>query len=726
MSPPDAPRLSVVVPTYEERENLPALVERIDAACRAAGIAYEAIVVDDASPDGTADVARALSPRLPVRVLCREGERGLATAVALGLREARGEVVAAMDADLSHPPERLPDLARPILDGEADMTVGSRHVEGAGIDPGWPLYRRLASRVGALLGRPLAANVNDVTSGFFAVRRALLDGVALSPLGYKIMLEVLVRARPARVREVPIEFLDRARGATKFGLHDQGLYLLHIARLYAVRFPRAARLVAVLAAIGLLSFLGRYTARCIDKAAGDPAVLTGEKVVPPDYADDPDAERGGDGWNDFAVFYRAGRRIADEPGRPLYGVPLAGERHYLYPPIFAIYMSGVARLPPVPAAAYWLVASLLLALLAAWLCAGIVVRDRAPRLAIAALAMLCAGRFLDSDLQNGNANAHVVGLIAIGIALLARGRHALGGSVLAAAAAFKVTPAIFLPYLIYKRAWRATAGFAAGLGLLLVVVPSLVLGPDRALALLADFGRDMLEPFASVDRLPDKYSTSGYSLKAFLLRHLAEVSGSKLGDPEVYVNVASLSPDTVWKIVLVATAALGLACAWAWRRPLAPAALDGAAAHAFLVEVGTVLAAMVIVSPLTRKAHLLVLLVPAAAAAAALFRTLPAGAARARRALSISFAVALVVPLLTSRDVLGRDLERVARAHTLILLAPLSLWLGGIWYLVVANRRPGLAASAPPAAAGPVRGAAGTAATPLDLAAGPVPREAIP
>jgi dolichol-phosphate mannosyltransferase len=229
-----------VIPTYNERENLEPLLERIDAACRAAGIDYEAIVVDDDSPDGTAKAAAALASRFPLRLIVRRGARGLATAVARGFEEARGEVVAAIDADLSHPPESLPALAGPVLEGEAEMAVGSRYVAGGAIDRGWPFYRRLASRVAIALARPLAP-VRDLTSGFFCVRRAILEGIRLRPLGYKIGLEVLVRARPRRVFEVPIEFKDRERGETKFGLREQVLFILHLLRLYPARlFGRRA------------------------------------------------------------------------------------------------------------------------------------------------------------------------------------------------------------------------------------------------------------------------------------------------------------------------------------------------------------------------------------------------------------------------------------------------------------------------------------------------------
>src|SRR5204862_4349527 len=138
---------TVVVPTYNESGNLPTLVERVCAALPAS----EIVVVDDASKDGTADVARELARKFPVRVVQRFDERGLSTAVLRGMQEARTDVCVVMDADLSHPPEAIPKLVTAVLEG-ADVAVGSRYVPGGDIDH-WPLVRRLMSRAGTLLAR---------------------------------------------------------------------------------------------------------------------------------------------------------------------------------------------------------------------------------------------------------------------------------------------------------------------------------------------------------------------------------------------------------------------------------------------------------------------------------------------------------------------------------------------------------------------------------------------
>lgn len=212
--------ISLIVPTYNEAGSLPPLVDRLATAM--AGQTWELVVVDDGSPDGTADVAARLSARHPVWVVRRPGKAGLASAVIAGFGEARGDVLVVMDADLSHPPETVPALVRAIDDG-ADLAVGSRYVQG-GATMDWPLRRRVVSRVACLMGNVLVP-VRDATSGFFAVRRTALDGVHLNAIGFKIGLEVIARARTKKIVEVAYTFRDRELGASKFGRREVMQYL---------------------------------------------------------------------------------------------------------------------------------------------------------------------------------------------------------------------------------------------------------------------------------------------------------------------------------------------------------------------------------------------------------------------------------------------------------------------------------------------------------------------
>jgi dolichol-phosphate mannosyltransferase len=226
--------LSVIVPTYNERGGLPELLDRLNATFNEGGLSAEVVIVDDASPDGTADLAEELADRYPVRVLRRPGKLGLASAVLDGLKIAQGDVIAVMDADLSHPPESLLAMVRAVEEGGADLAMGSRYVPGGGMED-WPWHRQLVSRVANQLTWGLTP-VHDATSGFFVVRRRALEGVALNPIGFKIGLEVIARARYQRCVEVPFVFTDRKHGFSKFTTREVVAFLKQLAILYGEKY----------------------------------------------------------------------------------------------------------------------------------------------------------------------------------------------------------------------------------------------------------------------------------------------------------------------------------------------------------------------------------------------------------------------------------------------------------------------------------------------------------
>ncbi len=265
--------VSVVLPTYNEAQNLPVLVPQILAELQRNGIRGEVIVVDDDSPDGTgSEVAPRLAAQYPVRLLLRKDVRGLATAVLEGFAASRATVCVVMDADGSHPPDKLGEMILPVLQGTADMTVGSRNLPGGGSE-NWPWHRRLVSGAAALLARRLS-RLSDPTSGFMAIRRDLLDGLQLNPIGYKIVLEIAVKAGGANLREIPIVFHDRRRGKSKLGLGEQIRYLRHLSRLYDFKYPSAAEflrfclvgfsglIVDMLAVVALRELSGLDTRAC--------------------------------------------------------------------------------------------------------------------------------------------------------------------------------------------------------------------------------------------------------------------------------------------------------------------------------------------------------------------------------------------------------------------------------------------------------------------------------
>ncbi len=228
------PALSVVVPTYNEAENAAPLLQRVTTAL--AGIDFELIFIDD-STDGTERVLEALATGEPrLRVIHRTGRRGLATAVTEGIALAKGDVVCVLDADLQHPPELLPALREALEQAGADLAIASRHVPGGSEE--LAVGRRIVSRVATLLAWVLlgrARAVSDPLSGFFAFRRAVVDGVRLQPVGFKILLEILVRGRVARVVEVPYRFEARGAGESKLTLAQNIEYLRHLLTLSQVR-----------------------------------------------------------------------------------------------------------------------------------------------------------------------------------------------------------------------------------------------------------------------------------------------------------------------------------------------------------------------------------------------------------------------------------------------------------------------------------------------------------
>ncbi|MFA6429365.1 MAG: polyprenol monophosphomannose synthase [Patescibacteria group bacterium] len=227
-------RISLVVPTLNERGSIELLLRGIAEAWTQlpSGTALEVLIVDDGSTDGTATAARSVALPFPVRVIERQ-ERGLATAVLRGFREATGEVLGVMDADLSHPTEVLPLLVEALE--RADLVVASRHALGGAVEE-WPWYRKFASWFATQLARPLGIVTSDPMSGYFLLKRSVVEGAVCSPLGYKILLEILVKGQYRALTEIPYTFRNRDVGKSKMGWRESLNYLRHLLRLYYWRF----------------------------------------------------------------------------------------------------------------------------------------------------------------------------------------------------------------------------------------------------------------------------------------------------------------------------------------------------------------------------------------------------------------------------------------------------------------------------------------------------------
>ena len=227
--------LSLIVPTYNERQSIVPLLQRATVALDNGLDDFEIIVVDDDSPDGTWQAAEEVAKDNPhVRIIKRRNERGLTTAVLAGWKTAKGELLGVIDGDLQHPPEVLPVLLKSFFDSRADIAIASRNVEGGGVSEWRPLRQVIAwvaRSVAQLVFPGLLSSVRDPMSGFFILKRAVIDSVVLRPVGYKILLEVLARGKYQTIKEIPYVFEERKMGKSKLGPKECFDFLLHLWRL---------------------------------------------------------------------------------------------------------------------------------------------------------------------------------------------------------------------------------------------------------------------------------------------------------------------------------------------------------------------------------------------------------------------------------------------------------------------------------------------------------------
>lgn len=234
------PSVSIIIPALNEADNIPLLVPRVAQAL--GGRAFEIIIVDDNSQDATPRVCEELARTYPLQLLVRkQPKNGLSGAVLHGLKRATGDTFVVMDADLQHPPEKIPAFLDELDKGEADFVLGSRYVPGGSTETEWGLFRQVNSWVATVLARPFAGKVSDPMSGFFAMKRSTYERAQrLTPMGYKIALELMCKCRVQNVREVPIHFGMRQKGESKLSIKQQFRYLEHLSRLYDFCFPRVS------------------------------------------------------------------------------------------------------------------------------------------------------------------------------------------------------------------------------------------------------------------------------------------------------------------------------------------------------------------------------------------------------------------------------------------------------------------------------------------------------
>jgi dolichol-phosphate mannosyltransferase len=222
-------KVSIIIPTYNERDNIEVVVKKLAESLK--GLDYEIIVVDDNSPDGTAEVAEALSTSYPLRLIKRPTRLGLTSAIYDGFRASRSDYIVVMDADLQHPPELVPKLVEKLR--ECDVVIASRYTRGGRVES-WSLVRRVVSALAVIATRllvPGCSRIHDPISGYFAARREVFECWRPIELrGYKALVEIIAQTKPGVVCEEPYTFRGRERGASKLSYKQ----ILYYAKLLAV------------------------------------------------------------------------------------------------------------------------------------------------------------------------------------------------------------------------------------------------------------------------------------------------------------------------------------------------------------------------------------------------------------------------------------------------------------------------------------------------------------
>jgi dolichol-phosphate mannosyltransferase len=207
--------LTVIIPTFNEEENIEIMVLTVDGICKANNIDEEILVVDDSSHDNTLSLVKRMMAYHPfLHLLIRTQNPGLSPSLYDGINNAQADLVQCLDCDFSHPPEKIPVFYSLLKNDGFDMVIGSRYIKGGEVI-NWPLLRRVLSSGAALLSRLLIPHIKDSGSGFFAINRTILETIRLSPRGFRMGFEILGKARWMRVQEIPIIFKDRELGHSK-------------------------------------------------------------------------------------------------------------------------------------------------------------------------------------------------------------------------------------------------------------------------------------------------------------------------------------------------------------------------------------------------------------------------------------------------------------------------------------------------------------------------------
>ena len=253
-------QVSIIIPTFNESENICNLLKSIKE--HLPKIDLEAIVVDDNSPDGTGKIVEEYIKSMKdiagytISVIHRKAKEGLSSAVLDGLKNSNGDTVVVMDSDLSHPPHIIPKMLETLKQTQCDIVVASRYIKGGAIQ-GWPFKRKLMSKVATKIAKKgLGVTTNDPMSGFFAFRRKITEGVKFDAIGYKMLLELLVKTKGVRVEEIPYTFTNRKFGSSKLGMYIIFDYCKSVWKLY--KYGRKVRKEEKRTSVRFLSKAARF------------------------------------------------------------------------------------------------------------------------------------------------------------------------------------------------------------------------------------------------------------------------------------------------------------------------------------------------------------------------------------------------------------------------------------------------------------------------------------
>jgi len=257
----DRTQVSIIIPTYNESENIIQVLKSIGEHLPE-DIAAEALVVDDNSPDGTGKIVEDYITDAhneigyTIEVIHRKTKNGLSSAILDGIQHSTGETVVIMDSDFSHPPKIIPQLVEEIKTSKCDIVIASRFVPGGAIN-GWSTKRKLISKTAKGIAKAgLGVNESDPMSGFFVSKRKILDGLKFDAIGYKMHLEILVKTKGAKVKEIPYTFTDRTRGSSKLDSSTMLDYVKSVWRLY--RYGHKAKVSDTRTSIRFISKAGRF------------------------------------------------------------------------------------------------------------------------------------------------------------------------------------------------------------------------------------------------------------------------------------------------------------------------------------------------------------------------------------------------------------------------------------------------------------------------------------